>query len=172
MVKYFLKGTDQEVKVGNKISIKVPTKTPYGEGICEVEVLVTQASIEQLCKDGIVERKEISKTPNPTMPYAVEYKPFIKRLARKMNTNFYSAIIFLDVLKDISPYVHNSLLVELMAEEMNKDKTLGDDVFIINFSHGGYIQRINQSIKTDCPRFMNVHDAKRAFNLILPFLNA
>ena len=173
MVKYFLKGTDQEVKVGNKIIIKVPTKTPYGEGICEVETLVTQMSLEQLCKDGIVESKEIPEPPikglNSIMPNFVEYKPFIRKLARKMHTNFESALTFLDILHDISPYAHNCLLLELMAEVMNKDKERDNWIYMINLGdaeHCAFIRTLNTC---DAPAFFSMNDALKALELISPF---
>lgn len=173
MVKYFLKGTDQEVKVGNKIVIKVPTKTPYGEGTCEVETLVTQMSLEQLCKDGIVESKEI---PEPSieklhsaMPDFVEYKPFIRRLARKIHTNFETALAFLDLLHDTSLYAHNCLLLELMAEVMNKDKMRNYTVYMINLGDKEHQAVIKELHSYDAPVFFSMEDARKALELISPF---
>jgi len=176
MVKYFLKGTDQEVKVGNKIKISVPTRTPYGEGICEVETLVTQVSLTQLCKDGIIEEREIPepsiKRPNPAMPNFVEYKPFIRKLARKMHTSFDNALAFLDILHDVSPYAHNCLLEDIMAEEMNKEKEFDCNAFIINHGTGAYILRIPVDTPIDMPKFTSNKDARKAFELIKPFMES
>lgn len=173
MVKYFLKGTDQEVKVGNKIVIKVPTKTPYGEGTCEVETLVTQMSLEQLCKDGIVESKGIPEPPikglNSTMPDFVEYKPFIRRLARKIHTNFETALDFLDLLHDTSLYAHNCLLLDLMAEVMNKDKIRNYTVYMINLGNKEHQAVIKELHSCDAPIFFSMEDACKALELISPF---
>lgn len=173
MVKYFLKGTDKEVKVGNKIIIKVPTKTPYGEGTCEVETLVTQMSLEQLCKDGIVESRGIPEPPieklHSATPNFVEYKPFIRKLARKMHTNFETALAFLDLLHDTSLYAHNCLLLELMAEVMNKDKERDNWIYMINLGdaeHCAFIRTLNAC---DAPAFFSMDDALKALELISPF---
>ena len=172
MVKHFLKGTDQEVKVGNKITIKVPTMTPYGKGVSEVEVLITQTSLEQLCKDGIVERKEIPEPSirlHPARPNFVEYKPFIRRLARRMDSSFESALAFLDILHDISPYAHNCLLVELMAEEMNRDKKRDSCVYMINLGNEDNEACIKRLHTCDVPVFFSMEDACKALELITPF---
>lgn len=177
MVKYCLKGTDQEVKVGNKITIKVPTKTPYGEGVCEVETLVTQVSLTQLCKDGIVERRKIPEPSmerlTPAMLNFTEYKPFIRKLARRMDTSFEGALAFLDILHDASPYAHNCLLVELMAEVMHEDKSFNSIVFTLNLGNEGcraFVQRESNGNMIDTPKFVSARDAERALHLIMPFI--
>lgn len=172
MIKYFLKGTDQEVKVGNKIRISVPTKTPYGEGTCEVEILVTQASLEQLCRDDFVEQKSITpkRVTLSQLPNVVEYKPFLRRLARNMGeASIKEALVFLDILGDISPYSRNCLLIELMAEEMNRDKKRDSCVYMINLGNEDNEACIKRLHTCDVPVFFSMEDACKALKLITPF---
>lgn len=60
MVKYFTKTTNEEVKIGEELSIRVPVKTPYGETDCIFNVKVTPANLDQLIKDGhVIKKKEV-----------------------------------------------------------------------------------------------------------------
>lgn len=172
MVKHFLTGTDQEVKIGNKIRVKVPMKTPYGEGNCEVEALVTQTSLEQLCKDGLVEKKEI---PDPGMPKLptnfADYKPFIRRLARRMEVSFSDAADFLDIIKQTSLHAHNCLLIDLMADVMGRDKKFDKWVYIVNLGAGKPVEMVSNK-NIDLPKFATYEDARKAALLIMPFIIA
>lgn len=169
MVKFFLKDTEQEVKIGNQLHVKVPMETPYGNGVYEVDTLVTQASLMQLCKDGIVEKREIPEAPkfpdvNPTL-----YKVYIRRLARRMGCSFEDATDFLDIVKETSLYAHNCLLVDLMAEVMNKDKKFDQYVFTVNFESGEPVKEVyNKNVNK--PKFATLEDAKKAAILVAPFV--
>ena len=169
MVKHFLRNTDQEVKIGNRIRIKVPMKTPYGEGNCEVETLVTQASLEQLCKDGIVEKREIPEAPAKLKLDFEDYEPYVRRLARKMECSFNTAGEFLGVLKENSPHAHICILIDLMSEVMNRGKELGDYVYVVNLGAGKPVEKVyNKNV--DLPKFASFEDAQKAAILVMPFV--
>lgn len=168
MVKHFLRNTDQEVKIGDKICVKVPVNTPYGNGNCEMETLVTQASLEQLCKDGLVEKREIPEAPKKPRLNLEDYKPYIRRLAIREKCSFNTAEEFLSLLKDISSHAHICLLIDLMSDVMTKGKKLGEYVYIVNLL-GPTVEKVyNKSV--DLPKFATFDDAKKAAILVMPFV--
>lgn len=168
MVKYFLKNTEQEVKIGNTVILTVPGKTPYGDGKCEVQVLVTQEILQQLVKDGFVEARDMRvsiKTVNKEI-----YKPFIRRLARRLKISFDEALDALNHLLNSSPYAHNCLLVDLMAEVFNKDKRFGCAVYIIDMASNKPLARSVSSGPFAEPVFADFEDAKKVCTLLTPFV--
>jgi hypothetical protein len=164
MVKYYLKNTDKEVKVGDRITISVPTSTPYGQAKCDIEVLVTQETLNQLVEDNLVDKREEQKI---NFEY---YEPFIRRIARKHDITFHEACEFLDNLKDISVHAHNAVMLEAMADVFNGDKVVGISnwVWIIN-AHGEVGSTQLQGIVN--PFFIDQKDAIRALSLLKPFLS-
>lgn len=167
MVKYFLKNTEQEVKIGNTVILTVPGRTPYGEGKCEVQVLVTQETLQQLVKDGLVEARDL-KVSMKTASKEI-YRPFIRRLARRLKISFDEALDVLDCLLDSSPYAHNCLLVDLMAEVFNKDKKFGSSVYIIDMATNRPLTRTVSGPFAE-PVFADFEDAKRVCALLTPFV--
>lgn len=161
MLKYFLKNDkSQEVKVGDKIHVSVPTSTPYGSTTCEVDVLVTQDSLRQLIRDNIVVAIENKLEPN-----VEDYKPFIRRLARKNDITFDEALEVLDFLKETSMYAHNALLIELMAYVMNRGK---DKKGIYKLYPDGVLSVVCAT-NVNFPFFYQLADAKKAQELLKPF---
>ena len=161
MLKYFLKNDkSQEVKVGDKIHVSVPTSTPYGPTTCEIDVPVTQDSLRQLIRDNIVVALEDKPQPNPE-----DYKPFVRRLARKNDITFYDALEILDFLKEISMYAHNALLIELMAYVMNKGK---EKKGIYKLYPDGVLSVVCAA-DVHFPFFYQLADAKKAQELLKPF---
>lgn len=160
MVKYYLKNSDkkQEVKVGDRITISVPTSTPYGQGKCDIEVLVTQESLTRLIKDNLV----IAQEENPIN--FEDYKPFIRRLARKCNITFPEAVELLNSIKSISIYAHNMLLKQLMAEVFNRGKEHEAVEWYVNSTYA----TSNDSC-LPMPSFIDRDDAIKALELLKPF---
>ena len=156
------------MKIGNKIRIKAPINTPYGEATYEVDVLITEASLQQLIKDGIVEKRVIQPEP-PKIPTIDRYKPFIRRLARKLEVSYPAAEEFLAILKVASPYAHNCLMIDLMADVMNRGKEFGQYVFTVNLKEGEQIRKVfNKNV--DQPKFASFDDVVKASILITPFV--
>ena len=162
MIKYYLKNTDKEVKVGDRITISVPTSTPYGQGKCDIEVLVTQETLNHLVDDNLVVKKDDGK-----FDFEV-YKPFVRRIARKHDVSFPEACELLDGLREISMPAHNALLLEAMSEVFNRDKTVNSLVFVLN-SHGRISRASVEGIVV--PYFIEQADALKAISLMKPFYN-
>ena len=165
MLKYYIKNSDkkQEVKVGDKIHVSVPTSTPYGATVCEIDVVVTQESLRQLIKDNIVVAIEDCPKPNPD-----DYKPFVRRLARRNDITFDDALEFLDILKETSLYAHNALLVELMAHVMNRGKNTPKRIYKV--TPDGAIFTFSSVSNKNFPIFYSLEDAQEAVKLLRPFL--
>lgn len=151
MVKFFLKGTNQEVSVGDKVKITTPIKTPYGEVESTFEVVVTQASLEQLIKDGLV----IKSTPN--------LKPYVKAISRKLNLSIKQTYEFLDELKSVFPYAHYYLIMEAIAEVMNGE-TFCKSGYVVTSK--GIVVPIIDATKISLPVFLNKEDAEEAKELL------
>ncbi len=158
MIKYYLKDSKQEVKVGDRVTISVPASTPYGQAKCEVNVVVTQESLKQLVKDNLV----ITQEENPIN--FEDYKPFIRRLARKCNITFPEATKLLDSIKSVSIYAHNMLLKEMMAEVFNRGKKRRPLEYYVNHNYVG----CNTS-NLPMPSFVDREDAEKALQLMKPF---
>ena len=158
MIKYFLKDNHQEVKIGDKIHICVPVKTPYGNARSEFDVIITQSSLPQLIKDSLVYSCDI---PDINM-----YRPYIKRLARRLDCKYVDALKIMDLIKDTSLYAHNALLLDLMAESLNDGKKIDNNVKAINL-HGDVCNCERKGIVT--PFFTCNEDAMKAYQLLKPF---
>ena len=172
MIRYFLRNSKQEVKVGDRITISVPTSTPYGQAKCEVEVVVTQDSLKQLIKDGLVVAQE------ERVVTLEDYKPFIRRLARRSGITYPQALELLDSIKEVSIYAHNALLLELMAEVMNNthDRKNLMSTPVVNIVHPMTLEAAqftpeigSRFAKGGCPHFVSLKDAEKAANLMRPF---
>lgn len=172
MIRYFLRNSKKEIKVGDRITISVPASTPYGQAKCEVEVVVTQDSLKQLIKDGLVTAQE------ERVVTLEDYKPFIRRLARRRGITYPEALELLDDIKEVSIYAHNALLLELMAEVMNNthDKENLMNAPIVNIVHPVTLEAAQftpkigpRFAKGGCPHFVSLKDAEKAANLMKPF---
>lgn len=168
MVKYYLKDTNQEIKIGNKIQVKVPVDTPYGKGTCDIETLVTQTSLEQLCKDGFAEKKQVSEVPAAF--HIDDYTPLAEYFSKSEYTHRISWD-FLYILRKVSPYAHNWLLLDIISKVMNKDKKFGEHVFIVTSGVNMDVRvkrLLNKNV--DLPKFTSFTDAFQATKLIMPFV--
>lgn len=165
MLKYFLNDEKrQEVKVGDKVIVSVPTSTPYGPTKCDIEVVVTQASLRQLIKDNLV----VAVEQNPIDQE--DYKPLVRRLARRTDSTFEDALMFLNALKETSLYAHNAMLIELAAYVINRDcKTSIKSGKIYKVTPDGAIFAFSDGNDKDFPAFYTLEDAKKAVKFIEPF---
>ena len=163
MIKFFLKDTEQEVKVGEKVKFKTTTNTPYGETTCDIEVYVTERMLQKLLKDGIVVKKKVSDTPD-----LEDYKPYIWNIAKKMHIKFKDVLILMNGFTNISPNACNILMLESMAEIMNKGKK-GTPQFYIVLDNNNVTHVSSVETNLAIPMFISVDDATKAAKLIQPF---
>lgn len=164
MIKYYLKDSDKEVKVGDRITISVPASTPYGQAKCDIDVLVTQESLNQLVNDNLVIKKEDNEVDFDL------YKPFIRRIARKCGITFPEACELLDAIKSVSMNAHNAIMLEAMAEVFNRGMSAGPkaQVYVIN-AHNHIACTMREGL--NCPFFITQENAIKALELLKPFLN-
>lgn len=165
MKKYFLKNSDQELRIGQRVTIQKPMKTPFGMGTVQVEVVITQATLELLIKDGIVEVRD----GFDAKAHWEELKPYVRRLARRMKVDLPEASSFLQSLLSLSPKAHLTLLAEVIAEVKNRRLEKGSTVYWLNpannYSPVGMTGSYNNAIV-----FYSAKDALDAHRLLLPFI--
>lgn len=169
MTRYFVKGTDKEVKVGMTVQIETLTDTDFGKGKAVVNVPVTQASLELLIKKGLVEKRD-EFTVEDGKKHLELLKPYIRRFARKNKIDFPQACAILAEIAKISPVAHIEILLEQISEVLNRERTPGFSAY--------YLSPLNDYHTTVIPRgkgfapvFYNNEDAKEAYKLIAPFVD-
>lgn len=169
MTKYFVKGTDKEVKVGMTIQIETPADTDFGKGKAVVDVFVTQASLELLIKKGLVEKRD-EFTAEDGKKHMELLKPYIRRFARKNKVDFPQACIILAEIAEISPVAHIEVLLEQISEVLNRERTPGFSVYYLSPLNDYHIVAVPRG-KSVAPIFYNNEDAKEAYKLIAPFVD-
>ena len=168
MVKYYAKGTTKEVKVGQTLTVEMNVNTPFGVGRTQVDVVVTQATLEELIKKGLVEKRE-DKAINAA-EILESLKPYIRRFARKHDLDFPKACVILAEIYELSPRAYIQVLLEQISEVKNrgKDKSLGVTVWGLN-PFMGY--NVGIATKNPCATvFLNRVDAMEAYKLLSPFI--
>jgi len=166
MVKFFLKDTDQEVKVGDVIDIAIPMKTPFGMGVTTInKVEVTQASLKQLLERGIVYSKEDSIEKAMAI-----YKPVLRRLARKNNCSLESIVEFLNVLYSVSPEAHSMVMLEAIADKINQGHKITGKGYFVGRKNG-LVLETKCCEKLGVPGFDSLEKANAAADLYKPFIN-
>lgn len=124
MEKFFIKNSNQEIKLGQKIRIKIPVQTPYGETKSEIDVQVTEASLKQLIKDKIVEVKDEGEE------LLNIYMPFYKDISDKLNQPVLQTIDFMNHMSRVSLHAHNILLMQAMARIFNGNQKFNNITYI------------------------------------------
>jgi hypothetical protein len=166
MIKYYLKDSKKEVKMGDKLNITVPIGTPYGTTKCKFDVIITQGTLKQLIKDKLIEEKEV-----PIIDIE-KYRYFIRKLAEKNDWTIIATTDLMDLLKSTSLAAHNALLLDLIAQHYNSERSKSRVVFTIS-TDGMYI--VSHDITTTriaSPSFYNYSDAEKALAFMQPFYEA
>lgn len=169
MIKYYLKNSKQEVKIGDNVTVTVPANTPYGETKGTIRFTVTPESLKQLIKDKLVIPKEGNITDFET------YKPFVKKFADNHNIGYGSVCNMLHTLAQTSMNTHNMLMLEMIAEYFNGMNNgckpePGECVYVI--SHDGTVQLCLASGPFVVPYFLTLEKAHQACVLMKPFYEA
>lgn len=171
MVKYYLKD-GQEVKIGNTVEIQKPIDTTLGKGTATVNVLVTQATLELLIKEGFVVKKDDNEWTEERLKGHFELlKPYIRRFARKNKMTYDDAVCALATILEMSPASHIQMLLEVMSEVMNREKSAAPVVFILSPSYDYRVSQINLKNAKLRPKFFSRADAERAYMLLKPFID-
>ena len=171
MVKYFAKDSRKEVNEGDILYVTLPIDTPYGKTVTKMTIKVTEKIIPQLLKDGFIYKEEIDEATQRIMAF----KPYIRKLARKAQCTFDTALDFLAILQDVSPTSVNRLLIDMMTQVMNKGKECGDHYYVIQSASDGtyhsreFVDIFGSALRKDIPVFYDKDDAKRAADLLNTF---
>lgn len=145
MKKYILKKDGKEVKKGDVLDV--------------MDVTVDDALLDYLANKGFVEVKEVKEDP---------LKPYIRRIARKLNLSYPVAVDFLEVVAEVSPLAALNILLTQIANVFNKDKEIKDyNMVWVLGSNGKVVSSIhnNVSYKT-VPVFTSKEDIYKAIELV------
>lgn len=165
MKKYFLTKNNQELKVGDKITLTKPVDTSYGEGMVVTEIKVTEDILEKLVKDGFVRVEE----PDESEGMVERLKPYIRKIARRNHIDFPTACVMLGAVLKVSPKAHLQLLVDTIAEVKNRGKESGKDTWYLHPLASYKPVRIAGN-PTTATVFYEAGDALEAHRTLLPFI--
>ena len=168
MKKYFLTKDNQEIGVGDKITLTKPINTSYGGGIAVIKIKVTEDILEKLVKDGFV-RVEESDESDESEGMIKRLKPYIMEIARKNHIDFPTACGMLEVVLETSPKAHLQLLTETIAEVKNRGKEPGEYTWYLNPLTSYNPTQIIGNPPT-ATVFYGVGDAFEAHRTLLPFI--
>jgi len=169
-MKYFIKDSDKEVQMGQTIEVEQKVVTSLGEGICKTQVVVTPENVGLLVKQGFLVQKEEEKGMSPaTKEHWEKLKPYIRRFARKNDMPLVPAILFFASLEQVSPLAQIHVLLETISEVKNRGKE-GEQKY---FCDPVRSYRVTEHLcHPMLPGFIDMADAKEAYELIKPFLAA
>lgn len=110
MIKYYVKEGKEvkEVKIGSVIRVQTKTKTPFGEGITSIDVVVTKKNIPVLLKEGVLYTK---KSKDLTI------ESYIEKVAKKWNLNIEDTTVFIDIIAQYDKFMALYLLLKAASEE-------------------------------------------------------
>lgn len=166
MKKYFLKESNQEVKVGNKIQLVRTVDTSYGKGKVTTDVYVSEKILAKLIKDGFVRVEEEKSELELT---AERLKPYIKKIADKCGTSFATACVMIDTLAETYPKVAIQLFIDTIAETKNRGKSVEKPYCLNPVDH--YKPTICYTTNSGfMTMFCNKEDATDTYKLLYPYI--
>lgn len=80
MKKYISKKKGTEVKVGDTIPLKKKVSTKYGDGTLLVDAKITEETLQELVKDGIIQEIEIEPVDITEDEVFSEIVEFLKKV--------------------------------------------------------------------------------------------
>ena len=165
MKKYFLTENNQELKIGDKVTLTKSVNTSYGKGKVVTEIKVTENILEKLVEDGFV-RVEESDESKGTVE---KLKPYIRNIARKNHVDFPTACLVLGAVLKVSPKAHFQLLTETIAEVKNRGKEPGKYTWYLNpLTNYKPVKVVGNPATTTV--FYEAGDALEAHRILLPFI--
>ena len=169
-MKYFIKDSDKEVQMGQTIEVEQKVTTSLGEGVCKTQVVITPENIGLLVKQGFLVQKEEEKGMSPNLKEHWEkLKPYVRRFARKNNIPLVPAIMFFASLEQVSPLAQIHVLLETISEVKNRGKEGEQRYFCDPIRSYKVTEYLCHPM---LPGFIDMADAKEAYELIKPFLAA
>lgn len=172
-MKYFIKDSDKEVKMGQTIEVEQKVTTSLGEGICKTQIVLTPENVGLLVKQGFLVQKEEEKEMSLDLKEHWEkLKPYIRRFARKNDMPLVPAIMFFASLEQVSPLAQIHVLLETISEVKNRGKSPNSYMFYLNPCNGFKATIVGLRASKYCPTFFSKSDAEEAYELIKPFLVA
>lgn len=169
-MKYFIKDSDKEVQMGQTIEVEQKVVTSLGEGVCKTQVVVTPENVGLLVKKGFLAQKEEENGMPPALKEHWEkLKPYIRRFARKNDMPLVPAILFFASLEQVSPLAQIHVLLETISEVKNRGKE-GEQRYFCDPTRS---YKVTEHLcHPMLPGFIDIADAKEAYELIKPFLAA
>ena len=170
MKKYFLKDSDQEVKMGQVIEVVTTTETPFGPVKVKKGGVVNATTLPALIKAGYIVEKEVEGFD--TAAHWVELKPYVRRLARKMEVSLPQAVIFLAGIQQLSSRGHIDILTDIIAEVENMDTFPNSTIYVLDPSDWYKVSTVDLSNSKSLmmPKFLTKEGAEKAYRLIAPFV--
>lgn len=165
MTKYFLKGTDKAVNLGDTIIvIKEGTQTPFGKGETHVTVSVTEQNVEKLIKEGILETKVDTETGLKQMDNLLD--TFVK--ATGMPWKLAADLWF--KLAHVSTAAFIEILIECMSRLENEGHDMSEEKgFYLNPANNFAVEPVTGA-GLCVVRFATEEGAKKALDFLLPFI--
>ena len=115
MEKFVLTQSGKEVKVGEKLTVKVAVNTPFGVGTVTHEIPVNENTIPELVKNGVL--KPIEGEGN-FIPMDINF--YIGKIAKRMNWKIEKTYNYLNNIDSIMPAAAFSMILKEIAIELDK----------------------------------------------------
>lgn len=136
MIKYYLKDSNKEIKIGDTVSVAIKVDTVFGEANATAHVTVNQDSLKKLIERGIVIKKD---TTAPTVDL------FISMLADRLEISIEEVK---GLLKGFLDRRMHGIVLQLLLKEAStyfarhESAELGTQVYTIAL-HDGRIHAVN-----------------------------
>lgn len=155
MTRFYLKD-GQEVKVGSTIRVESKTKTPFGEGITSVDVVITEDIIPILVEKDIITAKDDEDAT---------IKSYVRRVARTHSMDYPEVSAFLGIMLHHDEFLVLYLLLKAASEKAMCEYK-GDTCCVIHMHTGRLISIKNEDIPSHVLVFPSVEKAKEAINVL------
>lgn len=167
MTKYFLKGTDKAVNIGDNILvIKEGARTPFGKGEYRVKVQVSEENLDRLVKEGILETKDVIDTEAGLK----QVDQCLDTLVKMTGMPHFVAADLMVKLGHVSLAAFIEVLLECMAEHENEGHDMGEiKGFFLNPVNNFAVEPVTGA-GLCVVRFATEEGAKKAFDFLLPFI--
>ena len=175
MAKYFLKDTNREISIGDKITIVKTWDTPFGKGKGFIDIVVTMSNIDALLKENVLYKQNNNR---PT-----DYVWYFNNYSQKINKGniFLEDEIFDSRSIDFfgKKYGYNlilSIILKEIADTLNTEYSepisKNNSVYAISLVNGKIAEVMKDRIVNynNFTAFRTMEDAKFAKKVVTPLL--